>query len=1029
MPNLDAERKIEAVQIRRRIREIEETIYRQRTLIQDIQAVVTGPGKGPERMPRSGWKPFKVLTRWGGFDQTTWFKINVTVPAAMKGHRVVALVRLGGESLAYLNGKPSQGLDNNRDEIYLVQRATGGERFQIVLESVPSVRFDEHHYFQYADLAVMHPQVWDFYWDCQVAYEVWETLPDNYAPQRQLMDLLASTVKSIDLQHKGQPAYYESIVRGQRMLRNGLKGFETSYGMGKLILAGHAHIDTAWLWPLRETERKCGRTFSTVLNLMERYPEYHFSCSQPAQYEWMKRYYPEIYAGIKKRVREGRWEPCGAPWVEPDCNMPSGESLVRQFLFGNRFFRKEFGVHSRLAWQPDAFGYSWSMPQIMKKAQIEALVTTKIDWSRFTQFPYSFFQWEGVDGTRVLGVMPPLNYNGNPLPKDCVQHWNLFKQKEKVDELPFSFGWGDGGGGPTMNMLEHGRRLRNVVGIPKCEFGRIQDCVDRMRDQVKTEELPVWNGELYLELHRGCQTTQGRTKRNNRQCEVQLHDAELLSSLASIHGIKYDSGRLNEVWKTVLTNQFHDILPGSSITEVYTQAERDYAAAKSTIEQVTERAVTHLAERIDTRGEGVPLIVFNTLSWVRDDVARARLKLPKGHFMVVDQHGAPVAHQKIGPDEILFEASGFPPLGYAVFRVVSGSAPANPSGMLKAEAQLLENDFLRIRLDKRGTLTSIYDKGEHREVLAEGQRGNVLQLFDDRPHAHDAWDIDHNFDEIMWEPRPAERIEVLEKGPVRAVIRLVRTTEKSTITQDITLYASRARVDFVTQVDWWEKKALLKVAFPVEVHSTRATYEIQFATIERSTHHNTAFDRARFEVAAQRWADLSEGDYGVSLLNDCKYGYDVKGNVLRLSLLRSPVEPDPKADEGKHVFTYSIYPHAWGWRNGTVQEAAQLSVPLVVQAASAKGGPLPSAYTLASVDAGHVILDTVKRAEDSNALIFRLYEAYGQRGEVTLTFARPPRRVSECDLMEENDLPVKLRGATVKFRVKPYELRTFKVTF
>ncbi|MCP4642478.1 MAG: alpha-mannosidase, partial [bacterium] len=513
----------------------------------------------------------------------------------------------------------------------------------------------------------------------------------------------------------------------------------------------------------------------------------------------------------------------------------------------------------------------------------------------------------------------------------------------------------------------------------------------------------------------------------NRKSECMLHEAEFLSSLALINGGKYDQKALYEAWKTVMTNQFHDILPGSSITEVYAQTAIDYAEAQAIIRGACEKAVTHLARKIDTTGEGTPVVVFNSLSWVRDDMVKASVKLPKGRFSVLDTAGNPVPCQKVGKDTVVFEANGVPPLGYAVYRVVSG-AQAVDGGTLKASDKGMENDSLRIKFDKNGCLSSVFDKAERREVLPKGQRANVLQLFDDRPRANDAWDIDFNFEEHMWEPDGVERIEVIESGPVRAVVRIVRKTEKSTISQDVTLYANSPRIDFVTTVDWWEKRTLLKAAFPVDVRTSRATYEIQFATIERATHSNTDFDQARFEVPAQRWADLSEGDYGVSLLNDCKYGYDVKENVLRLSLLRSPVEPDATADEGRREMTYSLYPHAWGWRNGTVQQAAELNHPMLAVAAKNSSGELPAVSAFADVDADNVVIDTVKRHEDSNALIVRLYEAFGQRGNATVTFGRDVESITECDLMEENDVPVKVKGNSVTLYMTPYEIRTLKVT-
>lgn len=1028
MPSFETERHMEAEQIKNRLEEIRQTIFVSRHPIGALEACVTGPGLGPGQPPKTGWQPFLPHQRWGGFDQTTWFRFTAIVPPAMKGQRVVALVRPGGESLAFINGRPTTGLDDNRDEIFLADAARANQKFTITLESVPSVRFDTHHSFQYADLAVMQSTPWDFFWDATTALAVCNQLEPDSAPRRQLLTALKKAAFSVDLQHMNDSSYFESLARARRMLKTSMKQFE-SHGMGSLTLIGQSHIDTAWLWPLRETRRKCSRTFSTVLEYMDRYPEYTFLCSQPIQYEWMKAHYPDQYDRIRQRVKQGRWEPFGAMWVESDCNVPSGESLTRQLLFGNRFFRKEFGFQSRTAWLPDAFGYSWALPQILKKAQVDTFVTTKITWSRYTDFPYSVFQWEGADGTRIWGMMPPLNYNGDTHPKYCIEQWNKFKEKEVFDVVPFPYGYGDGGGGPTLEMLEYATRMANVTGVPKCTNGAMQKCIDRMKTQCRFEDLPVYNGEIYLEYHRGCQTTQARTKRNNRKCETLLRQTELLSTLAMLHGSPYNQQDLHDAWKVVLTNQFHDILPGSSINEVYAQADKDYAEARRLTAFVRAGAMRALIDQIDTTGEGTPLVVFNTLSWMRNTVAHVTLPLPAGDFAVTDPAGNPVPHQVVGPQDLLFEAIDLPPLGYAVYRLVPGQTPAPANDQLKASPKGLENLFVRIRFDKQGRIASVFDKLEQREIIPKGQRANVLQFFDDRPHGNDAWDIDHNFEDIMWEAGPAQSIEIVEQGPVRAIVRITWNTERSHITQDITLHAHSPRLDFVTHVDWHEKRVLMKAAFPVDIRASRATYEIQWAVIERPTHHNTAFDRARFEVPAQRWADLSEGDYGVSLLNDCKYGYDIKDNVMRLSLLRSPVDPDPHADEGDHHFTYALLPHAWSWRNGVIEEAADLNEPPLVVAANAHGGTLPATAAFAAADTESVIIDIVKKAEDSNAVIVRLYESAGQRGEAAITFAQKPRKVTECDLMEENDTPVKLTGNTVNLYVTPFEIRTLKVQF
>ncbi len=1044
MANFEAERRIERRQLFNRLEEIQGTIFTHHKPLTHLERCVTGPGKGPEPIPESGWEPFEVMQRWGHLDQTTWFRMRATVTEEDAGKILVAIIRpctythipgLGnhdesGEGLAYVNGEPFQGIDRNHDFIVLSSKGKTGEVFEIALECTPQTRFDATHCFTCAEMAVMHQDAWDFYHDGAACLELIETLSPEDTLVRRLQTLLSDALYQVDLQHIGEKSFFASLHKAQRTLQTGLKAFEARPEQGVLTLMGHSHIDTAWLWPLRETRRKVGRTWSTVLRLLERYPDFVFAASQPALYRFAKENHPKLYAQIKKRAQQGRWDVCGASWVEQDNNVPSGEALVRQFLYGNRFYEQEFGLRSRTAWLPDAFGFPWSMPQIMKKCQIDYFFTTKISWSQFTEFPYGYFDWKGVDGTAIRAIMPQESYNGNPIPKHCIHQRESFQEKELLDEVPFPFGWGDGGGGPSPKMIEYAKRYENIYGVPRCQFGRIEDCFDRMAKEAEGKSLPVWNDELYLELHRGCQTTQAQTKKNNRTCEFLLQNTEFLATLALLHGGGYEQQALNEAWCIVLTNQFHDILPGSSITEVYEVAAKDYDRARALVQQAWVSAQTHLDAAIDTEGPGTPLMVFNPLSWMRTECVQVQMQLHETPFHIVAPDGAVVPSQKTAEGELLFLASAVPPKGYAVYHLVAGeSENAPPTSQLKVSEKHLENDYLRIKIDKAGRFTSVYDKFEEREILPKGEKGNILQFFDDRPGSNDAWDIDHNFECCRWEAKTTERIEVVEKGPLRAVVRVVHKTDRSTITQDIILAADAVRVDVATHVDWYEKRTLLKVAFPVDILSPRATYHIQFGSIERNTHENTDWDRARFEVPAHHWADLSEGDYGVALLNDCKYGYDVKDNTLRLSLLRSPVDPDPHADEGEHTFTYALCPHGGDWREGVVQQGFELNQPLLAWSTKAHTGQLPPVYAFADIDVEHVILDTVKKAEDSNALILRLYESYGQRGKVNLSLGQTPLSAVECDMMEENEAPVEIKGNTLSFSIKPYEIRTFKITF
>ena len=1046
-PFFDADWKVELLQLRARLNEIEGTIFAPRQPIGDLWRCDMGTGHGPESPPKEGWNPSQVMDRWGGLDQTTWFRMRAVVPPVFAGLRVVAILQPcmhtqvkgmryndeSGEAMAYVNGKPFQGIDKHHDFMVLSDKAKAGEVFDIALEGAAGTRYDMTHTFGCADLAVMNGDAWEFFWDARVLMDVVEHLPAEDTTRRRLFKALFAAVRLVDLGHKDTDAYWDSLRRARAFLKAKVAAFPMDAGAGNLVLIGHSHIDTAWLWPLRETRRKVGRTFSTVLRLMERYPEYTFSAGQPELYMFVKENHPEIYKQIKRRVKEGRWEICGAPWVEQDSQMPCGEALVRQLLYGNRFFEREFGVRTRTAWLPDAFGFPASLPQILRKAQIDTFFTTKLSWNRYTKFPHSYFTWEGVDGTRVRALMMMNSYNGNPVPAELAAQWDSFAQRDTVDTAPFSFGWGDGGGGPSPRMLEYGRRMQHLPGVPHCTFGRTQDCLDAMKAYAAEKDLPLWNGELYLELHRACQTTQARTKRNNRKCEWLLHDAELLSSWAMLTGGAYEQDELWSAWRVLLTHQFHDILPGSSINQVYADADENYAALRRALEGIIARAATHMAGHMPLVGEGTPVIVWNTLGFEREDVAELRMPLPSGPFHIENPMGDCLPHQVAADGALLFETGMIPPSGYMVYRIVTGARRAVKSGLLKAAPKRMENDIYTLKLDAWGRFTSLYDKTAEREVIAEGEKANVLQLFEDRPAEHDAWDFEYNFADKMWEPDKPESVELIENGPVRAVVRVVRRTGHSRFQQDITLYTLTPRIDVRCRVDWHEKRTLLKVAFPVDVLSPRAAYDIQFAAVERPTHENTAADRARFEVTGQHWADLSEPGYGVSLFNDCKYGYDVRGNTLRLSLLRAPVEPDPHADEGEHELTYALLPHEHTWDELTVEEGLKLNAPPRAFAGTPENhrpqaAPLPDFGGLVSTSMANVFIDSVKKAEDSDALIVRLHEALGERGPVEVSFGWPPHEVWECDLMEENNVPLEINDdGEIALHMKPFEIRTLKV--
>jgi len=848
----------------------------------------------------------------------------------------------------------------------------------------------------------------------------------------QILRVLDEALSLVDWRGPVGQAFRSSLAKANAYLQSELYSRLSAGNQPKLLAVGHAHIDTAWLWTLTQTREKAARTFSTVLRLMERYPEYHFTQSQAQLYKFIEDDYPELLSAISGRVAEGGWEPIGGTWVEMDCNVTGAESLVRQFLFGTRLFEKYFGTPgSPVLWLPDVFGYSSALPQIIKRAGFKYFMTTKISWNEYNQLPYHSFWWRGVDGTEVLThfINTPsrrwfATYNGTLAPWQVKGTWDTYKQKGNHDEVLLSFGFGDGGGGPTAEMLEYGRRLRDFPGSPRVSQGRVEDFFRRLEED--SIALPVWNGELYLEYHRGTYTTQARNKRANRKSELLYHNAELFAALAYLWGADYPQDALNKGWELILLNQFHDIIPGSSIGPVYEESQAQYQKVISWGERALDDALEYIVGRLDLCGNNAALVVFNPTGWVRHDLVRAKVKKAE-HLRLMGPNGEEVPYQPISEEAIVFPAQGVAANGYHAYRLRPGEPHATVEEPVTLEDLTFENRFFRVQFNQAGQIISWWDKITQRKVVPEGAVANQFQAFEDRPLGNDAWDINIYYQDKQWSADEPTTIRILESGPLRAAFEVKRTFLHSKITQRIYAYANLPRMDFETEVEWLEKHVLLKVAFPVEVHSTRATYDVQFGNVERPTHWNTSWDWARFETCAHKWVDLSEGDFGVSLLNDCKYGHDIKDNVIRLTLLRSPTEPDPHADEGHHEFTYSLLPHTGDWRVQTVQRAYELNLPLLAKFTEPHDGILPDSFRLVSADVPNVVVETVKRAEDGEDLIVRCYECYNQRGSVTLTFGRSIVAATECNLMEREDQPAEFATSQLVFNMKPYQIRTFRV--
>ena len=776
---------------------------------------------------------------------------------------------------------------------------------------------------------------------------------------------------------------------------------------GRLALTGHGHIDLAWLWPLEETRRKVQRTFHTAAGLLERYPEMTFAQSSAELYELAREVDPALFARVQELVAGHRWEPVGGMWVEPDLNMTAGESIVRQLLYGQLWFERELGGRHRVAWLPDCFGFSPALPQLLLGAGIDAFFTTKLTWSETNRFPYDLFWWEGLDGSHVLahsfendapGQSEALgNYNGDPSPSVLLGVWRNYRGRFAHPESLFTIGYGDGGGGPSAEMVEDVRELAAFPSLPAAAFSRVDSFFDRLRRASRDASLPVWVGELYLELHRGTFTSQGRTKRLHRRAERDLVAAEVAASLAVLFGASRPEVDLSRPWRLLLRNQFHDILPGSSIGDVYVRADEELTevvdAAGSAIRLALERVATAIAPA----GEHPAALVVNPDLEARPMRLVLNEPLP-GAQAVADGWALTAATPVAG-----LEAA-----------VVTGCD--DPESAARAEDCCLENAFLRVQLDADGRLASVFDRRAGREVL-DGV-ANQLWVYVDKPRAWDAWEIDADYVRQGEPVGCPESIEVIEPGPHRAAIRLRWRYRASTITQSVRLWCNSPRLEFATELDWHDRRLLLKTRFPLAVRSGIATSETAFGVVDRPTHRNTSWDQARFEVAAHRFIDLSEPGYGVALLNDGRYGHHALGSELGLSLLRSPVQPDPRADDGRHELTYALVPHAGRWlEGGVLMEAADLNRPLLQIGCRASG---PVRRRALAVEGLPLALGALKPAEDGRGLVLRLYEPQGARGRVRLALPAGWQAPDELNLMEE-------RIGDPDLAVRPFQVRTFRL--
>ncbi len=979
---------------------------------------------------------------WAGLDRYLWMQKEIKLPEARPGCSLVGLFdfgKTGGghnsgfESLLYINGKERQGVDSNHSEVWLDDLAGTQAELTFMLwsglEGSDIFHEKQYHQLRTAKLAFLHETVNELYYQSHAVMEALEVLePDSETAQR-LLQMLDRTFLLVDWD---DDRFLESAGQALEFLREALKK-EDKGTQVTVHCVGHTHIDVAWLWRTKHTREKAIRSFATALELMKEFPEFKFLQSQPQLYDWIKEDAPEVYKRMQEASAAGQWEPEGGMWLEADCNIPSGESLARQFLYGCRLFEQEFGKKCRYLWLPDVFGYSWALPQILKQCGIETFATTKISWNQYNRMPHDVFWWRGIDGSEILtcflttpriGQDPKsfgATYNGYLKGETVLGSWKQFQDKQVSRDVLISYGYGDGGGGVTRDMIQIGKALDLVPGMPKVKFDTAGDYFEKLHENVrqarqKKTYVHTWDGELYLELHRGTYTAQANNKKWNRKLEQKLKTAEWLSVW---RGAGEESReKLREAWKIILRNQFHDIIPGSSIHEVYEDSDREYREADRLAEEVCRNAGAQMEISSGNCGKAVSETAY-TVYYPGSFRGRRLAVLPVSvPGAVFDSTGKILPSQKVRGGLLTEVEAGA--LSVQTVRFVPGKEKREsvPFSVDLAK-RTIETPFYTAVWGADGRWESLYDRRAKREVL-DGA-GNSLDVYEDKAVVFDAWDVDIFYREKKESFELISPAELEECGELRAVLKFSWRYRNSRLEQRVVFYANSRRIDFETEADWHENHRLLKAAFPVRIRSTKASYEIQYGYLERPTHWNTSWDQAKFEVCGHRFADLSQPDYGVALLNDCKYGYSIKDQVMELSLLKSSKNPDETADMGKHQFTYSLYPHEKALADSDVfAQAEELNNP----AFAAEGKTdIDGLFELES-DGGMV--DCVKHAEDGNGVIVRCHECRGKNTEVRIYLNGKRADIVRCNLLEEPEGKTE-EASEISTVLKPFEIRSYRI--
>lgn len=953
-------------------------------------------------------KQLSIGDSWGELWDCGWFHVTGSVPKAGKDLKIALMIDINGEATIYDHDIcPVRGLTNVNSSFdislgkpgkrvwHYIDEAKGDEVIDFWMETGCNDlfgRYSKEGTVEQSAIAICHEETRQLYYDFEVLRDLMEALDENSARRASIFNSLVKASNGLKVIND------ETVAEARGVLRKELskKGGDASLNINAI---GHAHIDLAWLWPIRETKRKGARTFSTVLDLMDKYPDYIFGASQPQLFQWMKEDYPKLYKRLKEKVLEGRIEVQGGMWVEADTNIPSGESLVRQFLYGKRFFKEEFDEDMKMLWLPDVFGYTASLPQIMRKSGIEYFMTIKLSWNEMNQFPHHTFNWEGIDGSKVLSHMPPEGtYNSSASPKAIKNIEKKFLDKGISDACLMLYGIGDGGGGPGMEHLERLNRIKDLNGLVPVKQGKAIDFFERINQNVN--DYKSYRGELYLEKHHGTYTSQGKSKWFNRKMELLLRDVEILSSMAMVScGVDYEAHKLEEIWKEVLLYQFHDILPGTSIKRVYVESLARYELLHNELEQLKDKLMKVIAgisenKTLTDSEKARGIVVANTSGWTRKE------------------------YVCVNGEDYFLQIEAMSVKQFSLEDLVEGDIDIPVESVIQLSESSFENDCLKVCYDHQGLITDIYDKINACPVV-EGNCNNLTLYFDDG----DAWDFHRDYMNRIDKRLIPKSYEIAsDKNQVRMIVHY--KFNDSGLKQIITLKAHSSRLDFESKVWWNETNRMLRTDFPVAVTADQVKCDIQYGHVLRNNHNNTHWDLARGEICAHKWIDLSTRNYGVALLNDSKYGHRVDGHVMDINLLRAANYPGEKLDEGYHEFTYALFAHKGeSDHEALVREAHELNSPLCIAPVSLLANTDNIQKILAPfivIDEKNIVIDCIKKAEDSNGIIIRMYEAVGQKTKANLITGIEYTKVKETNLMEEiiGDLSLTEPLVFEKFEVK-----------